>query len=92
MVARSISDEKQWQRSGELPTYCGGAWSRTNPHPPGGGDPDPGPVRAGYRHYFFCSIYRGEHQTASEKVRFTMTFGPRRFAKMPRLSSFARLG
>jgi hypothetical protein len=41
---------------------------------------------------FLYLIYRGGHQTALKKVQFTVTFGPRRLTKMPRLSSFARLG
>jgi len=41
---------------------------------------------------YFCLIYRGGQQTASEKAILTVTFYPRRLQKPPGLRDFARLG
>ena len=45
--------------------------------------------------FCFCFVYsinRGGHPTASKKVAFTMTFGPRQLRCPPRLSHFSRFG
>jgi len=45
--------------------------------------------------FSFCFVYsinRGGHPTASKKVPFTVTFGPRQLRCPPRLSHFSRFG
>jgi hypothetical protein len=49
-------------------------------------------LSTGFPFLCFYSIYRDGHRTISEKISFTVTFGPRWLWCLPRLIISARLG